>query len=111
MSRSALTKHIVLREFDEPIDRAELDQICDRIKDGVRDVLQSGIELEWKGTDVLSDHEGNITALLDEFRLDGADAERVLSEHAEAAALPVTSIWQLDDRIEGEPVDRRKSRR
>ncbi|EMA43193.1 hypothetical protein [Halococcus saccharolyticus] len=111
MSRSALTTYLVLRELDEPIDRAAVDSVRDRIEDGVREVLRSGVELEWDRTDVLANHDGEIVALLDEFRLDGADAERVFDDHADAAEVPMTSVWALDDRIDGEHVERRKSRR
>jgi hypothetical protein len=110
MSRSKLTKHLVLREFDDPIDDAEIDAIRDRIESAIEDVLRSGTELEWEQTDVLTDREGAVVGLMDEFKLDGADADRVLAEHADAAELPLTAHWQVGDRFEGEPVDHRESR-
>jgi hypothetical protein len=105
MARSDRTEYLVLREFD---DDADLEAAFGRIGEHVADLRHEGVGLEWIESETLAaTEEGGVVATLDRFRADGRDA---LTEHAEAADVPVTRVWAVADRREGDNESRREAR-
>lgn len=103
MARSDRTEYLVLREFG---DEADLEAAFDRIGEHVGSVREEGVDLEWLESETLAE-AGTVVGTLDRFR---ADNRRALSDHAEAADVPLTSVWEVDERREGAGESRRKAR-
>lgn len=103
MARSDRSEYLILREFD---DESDLEAAFDRIGEHVATLRHEGVGLEWVDSETLAE-EGDVVATLDRFRADDRDA---LADHAEAADVPLTRIWDVTDRRDGDNESRREAR-
>ena len=97
MSDQELEDFLILREVDPPVTHEERERASERSIAALETVRDDGEEIDWVGSQLLTNEEDMVTGTLCHFR---AETEETLHEHADCAGLPVSEIYRR-----GEPVD------
>ena len=97
MSDQELEDFLILREVDPPVTHEERERASERSIAALETVRDDGEEIDWVGSQILTNEEDMVTGTLCHFR---AETEETLHEHADCAGLPVSEIYRR-----GEPVD------
>jgi hypothetical protein len=95
----ALTDFLILRELDEPITEAELDDAVDASGEALSSLRDEGVDIEWVDSEVLTDDDGGVTGTFCHYR---AEDEAAIHEHAERSGLPATRVSRRGEPLDGQ---------
>jgi hypothetical protein len=91
--------YLILRELDEPITEAQLDDAVAASGDALEQLREEGVDIEWVDSEVLADDDGGIVGTFCHYR---AESEDAVEEHADRAGLPATRVTRRADPLDGE---------
>lgn len=99
MATDDLQDFMILRELDEPITRAELDDAAAQSGATLEELREEGVGITWVDSEVLTDDEGQVTGTFCHYQ---AEDETAVREHADRAGLPATKVTRRGEPLSGE---------
>lgn len=98
MTEAGTKEFLILRELDEPITQADLDDAVDASGNALEELRDEGVDIQWESSEVLENEDG----IVGTFCRYQAESEDAIREHAERAGLPATKITRRGSPLEGE---------
>lgn len=99
MATDDLQDFMILRELDESITRAELDDAAAQSGATLEELREEGVGITWVDSEVLTDEEGQVTGTFCHYQ---AEDETAVREHADRAGLPATKVTRRGEPLSGE---------
>ncbi|MFT4947333.1 MAG: hypothetical protein ACI8TL_001575 [Natronomonas sp.] len=99
MSEQELEDFLILRDLDEPITEAELEEAGEHSGHALEELRDEGVGIRWIESEVLTNEDGQITGTFCHYQ---AESEAAIKEHAGRAGLPATRIDRRGQPLEGE---------
>lgn len=92
-----MTNYHVLREFDDGVTQAELNQAVERSNEATESMREDGHAISYIGSKVFVDESGKIMASICSY---DAESEEDVREQSERGKLPFSSVF-----LQGKAVD------
>lgn len=93
-----MTNYAVLREFEQGLTQADLDDAVERSGAVIEEMRGEGTAISYLGSSVFTDEQGLAWATMCRY---DADSEATVEDHSERSELPFSGVFRPGTSLEG----------